>query len=128
MVEESLELQFAKWVFRLAGIAGVVVVAPLYFLERQLGQDYPPAINHPEFFYGFAGVTLAWQFMFLVIASDPVRFRLAMLPAIFEKAGFAVAITILFALSRVAALWLVLASIDAVLGILFVVSFLRTPK
>ena len=94
-------MRFAKWVFLLAGISGIVVVAPLYFLEEQVGRDYPPPINHPEFFYGFAGVTLAWQFMFLVIASDPVRFRLAMLPAVLEKAGFVVAICVLYAMGRV---------------------------
>ena len=90
-------MRFAKRVFLLAGISGIVVVAPLYFLEEQVGRDYPPPIHHPEFFYGFAGVTLAWQFMFLVIASDPLRFRLAMLPAFLEKAGFVVAICVLYA-------------------------------
>ena len=121
-------MHFAKWVFLLAGISGIILVAPLYFLEERFGQDDPPPINHPEFFYGFAGVTLAWQVMFLVIASDPVRFRVAMLPAILEKAGFAIAIPVLCSAGRVTAQWLGFASMDGVLGILFVVSFLRTPR
>jgi len=62
--------------------------------------QYPPAINRPEFYYGFAGVTLAWQVMFLVIASDPVRYRTAMLPAVLEKAGFAIAVPVLYAADR----------------------------
>ena len=121
-------MRFAKWVFLLAGISGIVVVAPLYFLEEQVGRDYPPPINHPEFFYGFAGVTLAWQFMFLVIASDPVRFRLAMLPAVLEKAGFVVAICVLYAMGRVHPMWLGAASMDGALWVMFIVAYLKTPK
>src|SRR5947208_13661365 len=105
-------MRFAKWVFLLAGIFGVVIVFPHYFLEEHFGRDHPPPVNHPEFFYGFFGVTLAWQFMFLVIGSDPVRFRRAMLPSILEKASFAVAIPILLAMKRVtAAVWLPFAAL-----------------
>jgi hypothetical protein len=83
---------FAKWVFLLAGITGVMMVIPPYFLEEQFGRDHPPPIHHPEFYYGFFGVTLSWQLMFLVIGSDPIRFRRAMIPAMCEKASFALAI------------------------------------
>src|SRR5215468_7879631 len=105
-------MRFAKWVFLLAGVSGILMILPLY-LEDRFFQDYPPAINRPEFYYGFAGVTLAWQFMFLVIGSDPVRYRTAMLPAMLEKASFAVAIPILYSADRVTALWLGFAAMDA---------------
>jgi hypothetical protein len=121
-------MRFAKWVFLLAGITGILVIVPPFFLEARTGQDYPPPINHPEYYYGFFGVTLAWQFMFLVIGSDPVRYRPAMLPAMLEKASFALAFPILFALGRVPAVWLGFASMDATWLVLFVISFLRTPK
>ena len=88
------------------------MILPLY-LEDRFFQDYPPRINRPEFYYGFAGITLAWQFMFLVIASDPVRYRLAMLPSLVEKASFAVAIPILYAADRVTGVWLGFAAMDA---------------
>jgi len=42
-----------------AGIYGIAVIAPQYFMEAQVGRDYPPAITHPEYFYGFVGVGLA---------------------------------------------------------------------
>src|SRR5438552_14583954 len=87
-------MRLAKWVFRVAGISGVLMVLPPYFLEEQFGRDQPPPINHPELYYGFVGVTLSWQFLFLVIGSDPIRFRPAMLPSLLEKASFAVAIPI----------------------------------
>jgi hypothetical protein len=90
--------------------------------------DFPPAINRPEFYYGFVGVTLAWQFMFLLIASDPARYRRAMLPAVLEKMSFAVAIPLLYAAGRVAGVWVGFASVDATWLVLFVVAYLRTPK
>ena len=95
-------MRFAKWVFLLAGVSGALLVVPPYFLERQTSEDYPPPITHPEYYYGFLGVTLAWQVLFLVIASDPVRYRRAMLPAMLEKASFAVTIPLLYAAGRVA--------------------------
>src|SRR5215468_9927628 len=112
-------MRFAKWVFLLAGVSGILMVVPPYFLERQMSEDYPPPITHPEYYYGFIGVTLAWQFMFLVIGSDPVRYRRAMLPAMLEKVSFALAIPILYAAGRVAAVWIGFASMDATWLVLF---------
>lgn len=121
-------MRFAKWVFLLAGVSGVIMIIPPFFIEERFGRDDPPAINHPEFYYGFFGVTLAWQFMFLVIGSDPVRFRTAMLPSMVEKASFAVAIPILYALERVTVTWVGFASMDATWLVLFVIAYLWTPK
>jgi len=82
---------FARRVFLIAGIYGLLVLAPHYFLEAKIGRDHPPEITHPEFFYGFIGVAVAWQVAFLIIARDPVRYRLIMLPGILEKVAFGVA-------------------------------------
>jgi hypothetical protein len=120
-------MRFAKWVFLVAGVSGVLMVAPMY-LEDRFFQEYPPPVTHPEYYYGFFGVTVAWQFLFLVIASDPVRYRRAMLPAMLEKAGFAVAIPVLYAAGRVAAVWVGFAAMDATWLVLFGVAYLRTPK
>jgi hypothetical protein len=121
-------MRFARWVFAVAGICGIVIMAPMYFLEEPLGQDNPPAITHPEIYYGFIGVTLAWQFMFLMIAFDPIRFRLAILPAIFEKASFVVAILVLCALKRVIGTVIGFAARDAVWIVLFMAAFVRLSK
>jgi len=121
-------MRFAKWVFLLAGITGVLMVIPPYFLEKQFGRDNPPTVNHPEFYYGFFGVTLSWQLMFLVVGSDPVRFRRAMLPAMVEKASFAVAIPILYVLERVTVTWVGFTAMDATWLVLFIIAYLRTPK
>ena len=121
-------MRLAKWVFLLAGISGILMVIPPYFLEAKTSEDYPPPINHPEYYYGFFGVTLAWQFIFLVIGSDPVRYRRVMLPSMLEKASFAGAIPVLYALGRVPAMLLGFASMDATWLLLFIVAYLRTPK
>jgi hypothetical protein len=117
---------FARRVFRIAGVYGLLAILPMYFLEDRIGRDQPPAVTHPEFFYGFLGVTLAWQVAFLVIASDPVRFRPLMIPAVVEKATFVIAVLLLYRSGRVASATLVLGLIDMTLGILFGISFLRT--
>jgi hypothetical protein len=119
-------MKIAKWIFLVAGGSGILMVIPPYFLEAQTGADYPPPINHPEYYYGFFGVTLAWQFLFLVIGSDPVRYRPAMLPSMLEKASFAIAIPVLYLLGRVPALWLAFASIDGTWLVLFFVAYLST--
>lgn len=117
---------FARRVFSIAGWYGLIVMLPQYFLEARIGRDYPPPITHPENFYGFIGITIAWQVMFLVIARDPVRFRPAMLPAIIEKLSFVIAMVVLFAQGRVASAPMGFVVIDFVLAILFALSFQRT--
>jgi hypothetical protein len=119
-------MKFARWVFLLAGVYGVLVVLPQFFLERRVGEDYPPAITHPEYFYGFAGVALAWQFAFLIISRDPVRFRPMMLPGILEKAAFGFATIALYLEERLAWQMLVFGLIDLVLGVLFLVAWVKT--
>jgi hypothetical protein len=111
--------RFARRVFLGAGSYGLVVLLPQYFLEAQIGRDYPPPITHPEHFYGFIGLAVVWQFAFLLIARDVVRFRPLMPIAVAEKAAFAIPTLILFALGRVAGATTAVAGIDAVLGLLF---------
>jgi hypothetical protein len=119
-------MKFARWVFLLAGIYGVLVVLPQFFLERRVGIDYPPPITHPEYFYGFAGVALAWQFAFLIISRDPARYRPMMLPGIMEKAAFGFATIVLYMEERLAWQMLVFGLIDLVFGMLFLVAWVKT--
>jgi hypothetical protein len=117
---------FARRVFLGAGVYGIVVLLPQYFLEAQIGRDYPPPITHPEHFYGFVGLALVWQVVFLLIAGDVGRYRPLMPIAVAEKAAFAVPTFVLFALGRVAAATTAVAGIDALLGVLFLVAWRRT--
>jgi hypothetical protein len=115
--------KFASRVFLGAGIYGVVALLPQYFLEQKLGRDFPPPLTHPEHFYGFIGVALAWQFVFLMIARDVPRHRPLTLPAVFEKLSFGVAAVVLFAQGRAAALVAGAGAIDLLLAGLFVLAF-----
>lgn len=119
-------MKFAKVVFSIAGIYGVLVIAPQYFLEAKTGIDYPPAITHPEFYYGFVGVTLAWQVLFLILARDPLRYRLMMIPAVLEKFTFGIAVVALYLQNRVPSLLVGFAGIDLILGVLFIAAFMKT--
>lgn len=121
-------MRFTRWVFRLAGLYGLLVLTPLYFMEAQVGRDFPPPIAHPEYFYGFIGVALAWQIAFLVIASDPVRFRPMMCPSVVEKFSYAIAVFWLYAHGRIAPMMLAAGGTDLVLGILFAAAWWRTGR
>src|SRR3954464_5712397 len=97
-------MNFARRVFFWAGVWGLLVIVPGFFNERWTAQHYPPAITHPEFFYGFYSVGLAFQILFLLMSRDPVRYRSLMPVCILEKFGFLIVATILFALGRTSTL------------------------
>ena len=120
-------MKFAKYVFYAAGIYGLMVLAPQYFLEEKTGRDYPPAITHAEYFYGFIGVALAFQIVFLIIARDPSKYRAMMIPSMVEKFSFAIAAIVLYLQDRLAMMMLGAGLIDLILGILFVLAFVTTP-
>jgi len=119
-------MKFAKHVFRWAGILGVLIVAPMYFLEARIGRDLPPAITHPEYFYGFIGVTLAWQVVYLLISTDPVRHRPLMLTGVLAKGSYATAVAILFLQGRVAAPVASSSLFDLTLAALFALAYAKT--
>ena len=121
-------MQFAKRVYRVAGIYGFIVLLPLYFMEARIAQDAPPAITHPEYYYGFVGVGLAWQLLFLTLASDPVRYRPMMIPSIAEKASFGLALLVLFFQGRLPLSVLGIGSVDWIFAILFAVAYFKTPR
>src|SRR2546426_12519293 len=118
-------MRFAKTVFTGAGLWGLVVLAPLYFTFDLVGRQYPPPVTHPDFYYGFLGLGIAWQAGFLVIGRDPVRFRPMMIPAVVEKFIFVLGLSALYMQGRVRVGQLAVAGPDLVLGILFIVSFFK---
>ena len=119
-------MKFSKIVFWCAGIWGVLALTPLYFVFDRLGQQYPPAITHPDFYYGFVGVALAWQVAFLIIASDPWRFRLLMIPAVLEKVSYFAALLLLYLQQRLAGTQLVFGAVDGLFAVLFLIAFAKT--
>lgn len=119
-------MKLASRVFRVAGIYGLIVLAPQYFTEVKIGTDYPPPITHPEFYYGFLGVAISWQFAFLLISKDPLRYRAMMIPSILEKVTFGLAVLVLFFSQRTSSMVLGFAIIDLMLAAAFILAYLRT--
>ena len=118
-------MTFSRWLFRIAGVYGLIALMPQYFLEGKVGEDNPAGLTHPEFFYGFLGVAIAWQIAFFIIAQNPVRFRPMIIPAIIEKFSFAAATWVLFLQHRVPTMILIAGLIDFTFGVLFHVAWQR---
>jgi len=121
-------MKFAKIVFWVAGIWGLLVLTPLYFMFGLIGRNDPPPITHPGFFYGFVGVSLAWQVAFLFIATDPARYRALMIPSVLEKVSFCAAVMVLVFQGRMHRSDLIFAGTDLLLGFLFVIAYFKTPS
>ena len=121
-------MKFARIVFLIAAIWGVLVLTPLYFMFDLIGRQDPPPITHPAFFYGFVGVALVWQIAFFIISRDPLRLRPLMIPAMLEKFVYGSTLLALFMQNRLHASDLVFGGADQVFGILFVVAFLKTAQ
>ena len=119
-------MKFAKVVFWVAGIWGLVVITPLYFIFDLIGKQDPPAITHPGFYYGFVGCALAWQIAFLIIGADPVRLRPMMIPSVVEKVAYCTAVIVLVMQGRTNQRDLVFAATDLTLGVLFVAAWVVT--
>ena len=118
-------MKFARLLFCCAGTWGFLVLTPIYFMYSKVGKYSPPPPTHPELYYGFAGVTLAWQFAFFVIASDPVHFRPMIIPSVVEKLSYVIAVVVLYSQSRISAVQLSTGAPDALLCLLFAIAFFK---
>jgi len=119
-------MKFAKVIFYIAAIWGILILTPLYFMFDTIGRQDPPPITHPAFYYGFVAVALAWQIVFVVIARDPVRFRSMMIPAVVEKFAYGISLIALYLQRRLHGADVGFGSIDLLFGLLFLVAFART--
>ena len=120
-------MKFARAVFLIAGLWGLAILTPLYFTFDLVGRSYPPAITHPDFYYGFVSVAWVWQIAFLLIAGNPVRHRPFMVAAILEKLIYVTTIVSLYVNGNVHLGQAVVAVPDFVLALLFVGAFTATP-
>jgi hypothetical protein len=73
-------------------------------------------------------VAAAWQFAFIIISRDPIRYRLVMVPAIVEKLSFGVAMITLFTDDRLSAQILAAGLLDLMFGALFIIAYLKLRK
>ena len=128
MLARETSMKFARVAFLIAGVWGIVVLTPLYFLVDLTGRQYAAPADYPQFFYGFLSVAMAWQIAFLVIGSSPARFRPLMIPSIVEKFGHVMGVAVLYGQGRLSVADATAAGPDLLLGVLFVLAFAMTPK
>jgi hypothetical protein len=124
---QEVAMRLARWVFRVAGIYGIVLLTPFYFLEKQIGAA-TVAIDHPEYFYGFVGTALSAQILFLTVSMDPLRFRPAMVACVIEKLAFGIPVWMLWSMSRVGMDVVSLGSVDLVWAALFTIVDFRLGR
>lgn len=123
-------MKFARWTFLIAGIYGVLILAPQFFLEGAANAMAPPTINHPEFYYGFFGSALVWQIVFLIIARDPAKYRTLIAVSVLEKLAFFAAVLALHFAGRLPVGGPFIGGmIDGFWMVMFAIAWLRTaPK
>jgi len=119
-------MRFARFTFIGAGIWGIAVLTPLYWLVDLTGRSYSAPTDYPHFFYGFLSVAMAWQIAFLVIGSNPARYRPLMLPGMLEKLGHVGGVAVLYGNARISVADAQAAIPDLLLAILFIVAFAKT--
>jgi len=108
----------ARWLFRGAAIYGLIVLLPLYLLERQIAAP-AAALDHPEYYYGFIGAAAAWQLVYWTIGGDPVRYRAFMPLGVFAKFGFWIPTFLLWLNGRAPTSTFAVTNVDLLLGIAF---------
>jgi hypothetical protein len=128
IAQSRTAMRFAKIVFSVAGVWGIAVLSPLFFLVDMTGREYAPPTLYPHFFYGFLSVAMAWQIAFLAIGSNPARFRLLMIPAIVEKLSWVFTLAVLYSQGRISSTDASAAGPDLLLGVLFIAALLMTPS
>ena len=111
---------FARRSFAVAGIYGLV--ATLALSARQ------PLRPDTLWIYAFAGAAAATQLAYLLIASDPPRYRPLIPVGIVSKLSFAVPVFILYARGAVSSSTAIFGSIDAMLAGLFALHFVRLGR
>lgn len=119
-------MRLAKVVFIVAGVWGIVVLTPFYWLVDLTGRHYGAPTEYPHFFYGFFSVAMAWQIAFLIIGSSPRRFRPLMIPSMLEKFGYVITQAVLYGQARISWPDAESAVPDLLLGVLFIVAFAKT--
>ena len=121
-------MKMAKLTFRIAGIWGVLVLTPMFFLLDFVNRQAPPAITHADYYYGFVAIALVFQLVFFIISTDPARFRAMMIPSVLEKLSYTTIMLLFYMQRRVDGRMLFFGVADGMFGLLFLLAFFNTRE
>jgi len=77
-------MKIARWIFLVAGILGLLPLAPIFYELARGGQDILPDDGSMGLFiYIFFALYVFWQVFYFFLAANPVRFRPVMILAFF---------------------------------------------
>jgi hypothetical protein len=118
----AFRIKLARWIFIIAAIYGLPALASWFFVTPKIVWQAPS--QQPEIYYGFAGLGVAWQAVFLLIGFDPLRYRPLMLLAAFgEKFLFSGMLVVLMLRHIARPHWRPFAAIDFILGVAFLFAY-----
>jgi hypothetical protein len=117
-------MRFAKYVFRIAGVYGLLVTFPLYFMEQRNGLSSRSQSSRILLLIHWCHRCI--QILFFFVASDPVRYRPLMFLCVLEKVSLVPTFFILFPQGRYPVLGIPFVVIDLAFGILFVFAYIKT--
>ena len=118
--------KFASRVFLIAGILGILALAPQYLLVGRVGWGMPGVTDRPEYFYGFVGVALVWQLACILISRDVMRYRPFMPILVLEKLSFGVPVVLLYLQGRIGTDILAGGCMDLTLAVFFFLAYRAT--
>jgi hypothetical protein len=118
----------SKWptiIFKGAGVYGIIVMLLLLVAPAKvLGE---PTVVHPEYYFGFVMVGMVWQIAFLVVGSDPIRYRPMMIVCMCEKFFYITLLAFLILTDRAPTRMIPAVVLDGLLGCAFVYAYRVTP-
>jgi hypothetical protein len=120
-------VRFARIVFVVAGVLGLLLLLPLAYSAVVDGQGILPGLGGAGmFFLGFVAQYMCWQILYLVLATNPVRYRPMMIPAFFAQAMGALYPQWLYLYGFEP--WVPVAAVEIALAILFLVAYWTTGQ
>ena len=118
----------AKLIFRVAAVWAILALTPILFFPNRIGNPVPRPLTEPEYFHGFLALSLLFALLYLVIATNPIRYRPVMWIGILQKFVYPLAIFGLLSTHRAPPTKSFYAGVEFLFGLLFILALIKTPK
>jgi len=120
-------MKLARWVFLVAGVVGLLPVVQMIYGALINGETFLlDFANMGLFFYVAVFQYGLWQVLFIILATDPVRYRPMMIVAIFVEVTAALNPAWLYLYGFI--FWIPVVFVNLAMAILFLVAFWFTRR